>query len=82
LLPLAHIGRQRLHDRPVLPLAFACDPLQAVNAAEADFELVAAELLDRLGEALRNPPFSVRFGLLLVTAPRRSCLPQGGESDN
>ena len=43
--------------------AFLRDPLKRVDATEPHFQLVTAELLDRLAEALGDAPLPVRFGL-------------------
>ena len=79
---LAHERRQCLHDRPVFALALPGDALERVDAAEAGFELVAAELLDRLGEAFGDPALPIGFGLLFMAPPRCSGLRQGSAGDN
>jgi hypothetical protein len=79
---LAHVRRQRRHDRPVLTLALLRDTLKRVDAAELDFELLAAELLDGLGEALGDPALPIRGRLRFMASPRCSGLRQGSAGDN
>ena len=43
--------------------AFLRNPLKRVNAAQPHLQLVTAQLLDRLAEALGDAPLTVRLGL-------------------
>src|SRR4051794_13584905 len=47
---------QCLHDRPIIRLALPRDALQRINAAQANLEFIAPELLDRIGEAFGDAP--------------------------
>jgi hypothetical protein len=49
---LSDVGGQDLGDGRLVRLGVAGDALQRVDAAEADVELVRAELVDRAGEPL------------------------------
>src|SRR6185503_2903544 len=67
---------QCLHDRPVVQLALPRDALQRIDAAQANLEVVASEVLDRFGEALGDAPLLVSFGLLFVAQPGYFGLPR------
>jgi hypothetical protein len=80
----ANESRQHLHDRPVFALALLLpgNALERVDAAEAGFELVAAELFYRLGEAFGDPALPIGGCLLGVSKACRLGLPQSGPGNS
>jgi hypothetical protein len=60
LLPsrmFADIGGEHFHNRPVVSWRVAGNPFQSVDAAEAELELVAPELIDGSGKAVGDLTF-------------------------
>ena len=55
-------GGQVLHHRPVVGGAFLRNPFERIDAAQPHFQLVAAELLNRLAEAFSDTPLQVGLG--------------------
>src|SRR6516164_7243179 len=69
LLPvraLTHKRRERLHHGPVVAWALPRNPLERIDAAKPHLQLVAAQLLDRLAEALDNPTLLISLRLRLM----------------
>ena len=55
---LANVRSQDLHDRPVVVGGAFGDPLEGVDATQADIQLLVAELVDRSGESLGDLPLA------------------------
>ena len=75
LRSLADEGGQVLHHRPVVLGAFLRNPLERVDTAQPHLQLVTAELLDRLAEALGYAPLQVSPGLCLMPITGNTRLP-------
>ena len=64
---LANERSQNLHDRPVVVGRPFGDPLEGIDATQADIQLLVAELIDRTGESLGDLPLAFQ----LVRSGRR-----------
>jgi hypothetical protein len=70
-------GGQVLHHRPVIIRAFPRNPLQRIDATQAHLKLVAAKLLNGLGEAFRDAALLICSGLFLMSSRSGVGLPEG-----
>src|SRR5687767_10226046 len=57
---LADIRGEDFQDLWVVVLGVSRDALKGIDATEADIEFVVAQLLDRLGEAIRELPSPIQ----------------------
>jgi hypothetical protein len=63
-------GGQDLHDCPVIVPAFFGKSLQREYSSDADFEFIAAELLNSFAEGFDNPSLPIGIGLCKVPHQR------------
>jgi hypothetical protein len=59
-----NIRREDVHDRLAVLWGLHCDAVQGIDAAQSDGDLLAAELLNRSGEAFGELALAGRLELL------------------